>query len=98
MGDRAPLTLAVDRIACDGRGLCAELLPELIELDDWGYPILRSTSVPDHLEAHARRAVAVCPVLALRLHRAKETGVSPAMNQARAAASSRGSATIAPRA
>jgi ferredoxin len=59
--------LVVDRIACDGFGMCAELLPELIELDDWGYPIVAAGGVPDALLDHARRAVAVCPVLALRL-------------------------------
>jgi ferredoxin len=59
--------LVVDRIACDGYGMCAELLPELIDLDDWGYPIVRAGGVPDALVEHARRAVAVCPVLALRL-------------------------------
>ena len=57
----------MDPIGCDGHGLCAELLPELIELDDWGYPILRNPQVPAHLEILARRAVATCPVLALRL-------------------------------
>ena len=58
--------LEVDRIECDGYGMCAELLPELIELDDWGYPIVHST-VPTHLVPLARRAVDVCPVLALKL-------------------------------
>jgi ferredoxin len=61
--------LAVDPIACDGHGLCAELLPELIELDDWGYPIVRSGAVPAGLVGHARKAVDLCPVLALRLVR-----------------------------
>jgi ferredoxin len=61
--------LVVDRIGCDGFGMCAELLPELIELDDWGYPIVAAGGVPDQLLDHARRAVAVCPVLALRLAR-----------------------------
>jgi len=61
--------LVVDRIACDGFGMCAELLPEMIELDDWGYPIIRAGGVPDELMDHARRAVAVCPVQALRLRR-----------------------------
>ena len=61
--------LVVDRIACDGFGMCAELLPELIELDDWGYPIVAAGGVPDALLDHARRAVKVCPVLALRLAR-----------------------------
>jgi len=64
-----PLMLTVDRIKCDGRGLCAELLPELIRLDDWGYPIVDSNSVPDHLLPLARRAVEDCPVLAIGLRR-----------------------------
>ena len=62
--------LGIDRIACDGRGLCAELLPERITLDEWGYPVIADPSVPDTLRGHARRAVAACPVLALRLERA----------------------------
>ncbi|HET7472659.1 MAG TPA: ferredoxin [Candidatus Limnocylindrales bacterium] len=61
--------LVVDRIACDGFGMCAELLPELVELDDWGYPIVARGGVPDALLEHAERAVKVCPVLALRLAR-----------------------------
>ncbi|MEA2519683.1 MAG: ferredoxin [Chloroflexota bacterium] len=65
----ASVELIVDRIACDGFGMCAELLPELIDLDDWGYPIVAAGGVPDELVDHARRAVAVCPVLALRLAR-----------------------------
>ncbi|MDB5066811.1 MAG: ferredoxin [Chloroflexi bacterium] len=60
-------TLQVDRIRCDGHGLCAELLPELIRLDEWGYPMVRPGPVPAHLVGHARRAAAACPVLALRL-------------------------------
>ena len=59
--------LAVDRIVCDGYGMCAELLPELIDLDDWGYPILAPDAVPSHLRPLARQAVDACPVLALRL-------------------------------
>ncbi|HEV2370974.1 MAG TPA: ferredoxin [Streptosporangiaceae bacterium] len=57
--------LRVNPIACAGHGLCAELLPELIELDPWGYPILLSTAVPAGLVMHARRAVNTCPTLAL---------------------------------
>jgi ferredoxin len=66
---RAVSTLQVDRILCDGYGMCAELLPELIELDDWGYPIVRPGAVPDDLVGLARRAVDVCPVLALVLRK-----------------------------
>ena len=57
----------VDPIACDGHGLCAELFPERIDTDDWGYPIADPRPVTPDLEEHARRAVAACPKLALRL-------------------------------
>lgn len=65
--------LAVNPIACTGHGLCAELLPELITLDDWGYPIIADRPVPPELFSLARRAVASCPTLALRLERAAQT-------------------------
>jgi ferredoxin len=61
------LRIVVDPVACDGHGLCAELLPEMVTLDDWGYPILRSEDVPPHLERLARRMRDACPTLALRL-------------------------------
>jgi ferredoxin len=61
------LTLRVDPIACDGRAACAEVLPELIHLDDWGFPIIRPGPVPEHLHEEAREAVRICPKLALRL-------------------------------
>ncbi|HVW17874.1 MAG TPA: ferredoxin [Solirubrobacteraceae bacterium] len=61
--------LRVDPIACVGHGLCAELLPEWIELDDWGYPIVDGREVPDHLVEHARRAADACPKLALVMAR-----------------------------
>ena len=86
--------IAIDRIACDGFGMCAELLPELIELDDWGYPIVAPGAVPDDLLDHARRAVTVCPVLAFRLRRLPEGEVSASDGSAarrRAAASEDGS-------
>jgi ferredoxin len=66
---KGPTKLCIDRIACDGRGLCAELLPELITLDDWGYPIIDREVVPAHLEELARDTVDACPKLALRLVR-----------------------------
>ena len=59
--------LQIDRIRCDGHGLCAELVPELISLDDWGYPIIKPGNVPPSVVQYARRAVDACPVLALRL-------------------------------
>jgi ferredoxin len=61
--------LRVNPIACEAHGMCAELLPERIELDDWGYPLIEDAEVPDELLTHARRAAAACPTLALLLER-----------------------------
>ena len=61
------MRLRVNPITCEAHGLCAELLPELIRLDDWGYPILDVPQVPDPLLDLAWRAVDVCPTMALML-------------------------------
>jgi ferredoxin len=63
----AKARLKVDPIACDGRGLCAEIAPELVTLDDWGFPIVPSQPVPPRWLTHAREAVRLCPKLALKL-------------------------------
>ncbi len=63
----AAQTLKLDIIRCDGHGICAEMLPEWIRLDDWGFPAIRPGEVPPELLAQARWAVANCPVRALRL-------------------------------
>ena len=65
MGLDVRYRLRVNPIACTGHGLCAELLPEIIELDPWGYPILSSSAVPAAVMEHAKRAVDTCPTLAL---------------------------------
>jgi ferredoxin len=62
--------LRVNPIACSGHGLCADLLPELITLDEWGFPIVTDQPVPAGLARRARRAVTDCPALALKLYRA----------------------------
>ncbi|GAB6899552.1 ferredoxin [Kineosporia succinea] len=62
--------LIVDWTSCEGRGLCADLLPELLTQDKWGYPQSRSQGpllVPEELEKPARQAVRMCPRLALHL-------------------------------
>jgi ferredoxin len=59
--------LRVNPIDCTGHGLCAELLPELIGTDEWGYPILPDRPVPRPLLRQAKRAVTNCPALALWL-------------------------------
>jgi ferredoxin len=59
--------LRVNPIDCAAHGMCAELLPERVTLDDWGYPIIDDGALSRDLIDHARRAVAACPVFALKL-------------------------------
>jgi ferredoxin len=59
--------IRVNPIACEAHGVCAELFPEWIQLDDWGYPIVSDRPIPEELLVHARRAVAACPKVALVL-------------------------------
>ena len=70
MSDR----IRVNPIACQGHGLCAELFPERIRLDDWGYPIVDPEPIPRGLRRHARRAVNACPALALAFERGTPDG------------------------
>ncbi|MFD3514523.1 ferredoxin [Streptomyces sp. NPDC058657] len=62
--------LAVDWTLCQGHGLCADVVPELVRLDNDGYPVLADAAVPPHLRARAQRAVRRCPALALRVEAA----------------------------
>ncbi len=62
--------LRVNPIACEAHGMCAELLPERISLDEWGYPIIDERPLPAELHSHALRAVQACPTFALSLQRA----------------------------
>jgi len=59
----------VNPIACEAHGMCAELLPERIELDEWGYPVVDDTPVEGWELEHARRAARACPTFALLVQR-----------------------------
>jgi len=63
----AAMELGIDWTACQAHGLCAELLPEHITLDEWGYPLLAKDPLPHATLKRARRAATDCPVLALKL-------------------------------
>jgi ferredoxin len=58
-------------MACDGRGLCAELIPERIRLDDWGYPMIDKRPIGADLMEYAERAVRTCPKLALSIEQSE---------------------------
>lgn len=57
--------LKIDWIACNGYGVCEAAAPDLIVLDDWGYPILPDDAVPHALAGQARKAINDCPMVAL---------------------------------
>jgi ferredoxin len=59
--------LEVDWTRCDGHGLCAQLLPSRISVDEWGFPEVAAAPVRAAEEVSVRRAIGVCPALALRL-------------------------------
>jgi NADH:ubiquinone oxidoreductase subunit F (NADH-binding)/ferredoxin len=65
--DQGARKLAVDWSRCDGHGLCSAVAPEIIRLDANGFPAFPQTPLPPWLENGARKAVNVCPALALRL-------------------------------
>ena len=71
------MKVSVDPIGCRAHGLCADLLPELVRLDEWGYPIVEPGPVPPGLVPEARRAAAACPALALRLRKQGNPVIPP---------------------
>ena len=63
-------TIKVNPVACEAYGYCAELLPELVTLDEWGYPVVDGRPVPPQLVELARQAAKDCPRRAFLVERA----------------------------
>ena len=63
------LRVSVDWTRCEGHGLCAHLVPEMVHLDRHGYPVFLDGPVPPWLQKEAQQAVEMCPALALKLGR-----------------------------
>ncbi|MDA8027276.1 MAG: ferredoxin [Actinomycetota bacterium] len=61
------MKIVIDPTRCQGHGTCAALLAEYIEMDKWHYPILSKNQLKDsHMEA-AKKAVQLCPELAIKI-------------------------------
>jgi ferredoxin len=56
--------IGIDRTLCTGHGICAQILAGRFELDEWGYPIVRTDLVG---RAEGRLAITLCPSRALYL-------------------------------
>jgi ferredoxin len=65
------LRITIDPVACEAYGYCAELLPEAITLDEWGFPIIFDGTVPPHLMSLVKRAVRDCPRRAITVRQEK---------------------------
>jgi ferredoxin len=75
MSDHIVRRVRVNPILCTGYGYCAEIVPELIGVDDWGFPIVSTDAIVDeNLLSLAKRAVTTCPRLALLIEEKPENG------------------------
>lgn len=73
MSSEPVATLVLDPIKCDGRGMCHDAAPDLITLDEWGYPLLPGGTLRAPISARDRKAATeathACPLLALHMER-----------------------------
>jgi ferredoxin len=90
------MRIHVDPIKCEAHGLCAELLPERITVDEWGYPIIDPTPIPAALQDLARKTVNACPTLALKLRAVESGPIDGAQAGSRRAVSGRDGGEAAP--
>lgn len=65
----------IDSSKCQGHGRCYTLAPELFDVDDEGYGIVRGVDVGPELDQLADRAIAECPERAIS-RAARATGVA----------------------
>ena len=70
-------SVKLNPIACEAHGMCAELLPERITLDEWGYPLLDEEPLHGSEVEHAMRAARACPTFALLVQRERDRGKRP---------------------
>ena len=59
--------LVLDRPRCEGHGLCEEVAPKLLHIDEEGYASIDVDEINEADIAKAQAAVRVCPVAALKL-------------------------------
>jgi ferredoxin len=59
--------LVVNWSLCDGNGVCAKEAPELLQMDDQDFLIVRSYAVTEDLRRKMEAAVRACPKRALSI-------------------------------
>jgi ferredoxin len=61
------MKITVDFDLCESNALCEALAPDVFELDDDDYLVLKAEHTTPENEADVRKAVAACPRAAIRL-------------------------------
>lgn len=74
--DDTGMRLVVDWTRCAGHSLCGYLAPDLVRLDEHGFPVIADTGVPRRLLPSAWQAIEMCPALALRLREPATAGAA----------------------
>jgi ferredoxin len=59
------MRVEVDRDRCEGNAVCVGIAPDLFDLDDEDYAVLKVDEVPAEQEDLAEQAIAECPRAAL---------------------------------
>ena len=59
------MRVEVDRDRCEGNAVCVGIAPDLFDLDDEDYAVVKADPVPDDLEELAEQSINECPRAAL---------------------------------
>jgi ferredoxin len=67
MSAQGTLKVVINKPACCGYGVCAEICPDVYKLDENGIVFVQDELVPAGLEELAREGADACPQSALKL-------------------------------
>jgi ferredoxin len=67
MSDQGKFKVVINKPACCGYGVCAEICPDVYKLDENGMVYVDDDIVPDGMEALAKEGADACPQSALKL-------------------------------
>jgi ferredoxin len=59
------MRVGVDRDRCEGNAVCIGIAPDLFDLDDEDYAVVKADPVPEGQEDLAEQSIAECPRAAL---------------------------------
>ncbi|MGD9621865.1 MAG: ferredoxin [Mycolicibacterium sp.] len=62
------MRVEVDHDRCEGNAVCVGIAPDLFDLDDEDYAVVKADPVPAGEEVLAEQAIAECPRAALIRH------------------------------